>query len=116
MSDPTARAKNLVARRQEYRCMICGLYLLTSATPHSFHHRLMRSQGHGYAGLHQPGNLILLCGTGTTGCHGYVHAHPAESYDNGWLVHIDGNPLTQPVRDKFHGRILLDDTGDWREA
>lgn len=41
------------------------------------HHRLPRSQG----GQHTAANLLHLC----SDCHSYVHAHPAESYESGWL-------------------------------
>lgn len=33
-----------------------------------------------------PSNLILLCGSGTTGCHGHVHANPAEAMRLGYIV------------------------------
>lgn len=33
-----------------------------------------------------PGNLLLLCGSGTTGCHGLVHARPLEARDEGFIV------------------------------
>lgn len=115
MSDPITEARIAAGRRQGYTCLICEGNLLTSV-PHSFHHRLMRSHGHGYAGLHLPGNLILLCGTGTTGCHGHVHAHPKEAYERGWLVHPWEDPLEKPVWSKAHGMILLDDEGGWRPA
>lgn len=31
-------------------------------------------------------NLIHLCGSGTTGCHGWITAHPDESWKRGWIV------------------------------
>lgn len=34
----------------------------------------------------RPSNLITLCGSGTTGCHGWVHGHPREARLNGWIV------------------------------
>jgi hypothetical protein len=32
-------------------------------------------------------NLLALCGSGTTGCHGLVERHRDLSYRFGWLVH-----------------------------
>lgn len=29
---------------------------------------------------------MLLCGSGTTGCHGWTHAHPAAAYGAGLMV------------------------------
>ncbi len=36
------------------------------------HERLPRSQG----GLRDEFNTVVLCGSGTTGCHGWVTEHP----------------------------------------
>ena len=41
------------------------------------HHILRRSQG----GQHDATNLLDVCWM----CHSYIHEHPAESYENGWL-------------------------------
>ena len=41
------------------------------------HHVLRRSRGGG----HDLDNLLTLC----AGHHRYVHEHPAESYERGWL-------------------------------
>lgn len=31
-------------------------------------------------------NLVLLCGSGTTGCHGWVHANPTRAIAVGLIV------------------------------
>ena len=80
----------------------------------SIHHRRPRS--HRFPGLNQPSNLIVLCGSGTVGCHAWVHQHPLEAYANGWLVHgtkDETDPLKVPVLTKQHGLVLLDDEGGW---
>jgi hypothetical protein len=41
-------------------------------------------------------NLALLCGTGTTGCHGYVESHRKIAYQMGWLVYSWDDPRTVP--------------------
>ena len=41
------------------------------------HHRLRRSQG----GPDTADNLLDCCWS----CHDAIHAHPAESYEKGWL-------------------------------
>ena len=41
-----------------------------------------------WAGL----SCFLSSGSGTTGCHGWVHAHPREAYEHGWMVHGWANP------------------------
>lgn len=45
-------------------------------------------------------NLVSLCRT----CHDWVHAHPQEAYEGGFLVHSWEDPAEIPV-----GR----DPGDW---
>lgn len=42
------------------------------------HHVLRRSQ----TGGHDPALLLLVCAE----AHEYIHQHPAESYDKGWLI------------------------------
>lgn len=83
-------------------CRRCG----RSGGPFSIHHRKGRRS-------HDLSNLVLLCGTGTTGCHGYITEHPAEAYDTGWCVHrlSDDDPEQIPLTD-LHGRqFFLTDTG-----
>lgn len=60
---------------------------------YSIHHRLLRSQG----GTNAPANLLTLCGSGVTGCHGWVHANPGIAYELGLLVHPWDDPEAVPV-------------------
>ena len=53
-------------------------------------HRKNRSAG----GLTVLSNLQLLCGTGTTGCHGWVTEHPTDAVAEGWAV--PGWPTADP--------------------
>ena len=36
--------------------------------------------------LHKSANLIALCGSGTTGCHGWVESNRAEARQLGYLI------------------------------
>jgi hypothetical protein len=36
--------------------------------------------------INDPRNLVRLCGTGTTGCHGWVESHRAFARHEGWLL------------------------------
>ena len=47
--------------------------------------------------LNQPPNLLALCGSGTTGCHGWVESHRIDSYESGWLCYRNDNPVEIPV-------------------
>jgi hypothetical protein len=48
------------------------------------HHRLMRSHG----GTNDLDNLMWVC----DGCHTYIHNHPKESYEKGWLIRSTYQP------------------------
>lgn len=74
----------------------------------NFQHRKNRSQG----GRWTPSNGLDVCGSGTTGCHGYIHAHPKESYRKGWSVRSWDDPAATPFEHPDFGPVLLDDVGD----
>jgi hypothetical protein len=42
-----------------------------------------------------------------------IHANPAQSYENGWLVHSYDAPPDVPILTKAHGWVLLDNEGHW---
>lgn len=91
-------------------CELCGRRLHDGwgwLGDHSFHHRQPRGVGGTRAAaINSPANLLLLCGTGTTGCHGLVEAQRAIAYDRGWLVRHPFDPAGAPVR--IHpGRVVL---------
>ena len=89
MSRVPARTVELV-RQRDVGCVRCGRW------GGNTHHRKLRSQS-SKKEVHLLQNLIILCGSGTTGCHGIVHANPAESYRQGWLVRSWQDPLVVPV-------------------
>jgi hypothetical protein len=59
----------------------------------NMHHRKAEGQG----GLSLPANLLDLCGSGTTGCHGWIEHNRTQSYDWGFLVKSTGDPELIPV-------------------
>ncbi|ALA06582.1 HNH endonuclease [Mycobacterium phage Lumos] len=59
----------------------------------TLHHRKKRSQG----GLWTPDNCVLLCGHGTTGCHGWIEHHPDRAEAQGWHVRPWQEPSEVPV-------------------
>jgi hypothetical protein len=57
-----------------------------------------------------PWNVLLVCGSGTTGCHGWIETHRTLSQEAGWLVSQYADPATAIVM--ALGRpVLL--TPDW---
>jgi hypothetical protein len=93
--------------RSGHYCEICGRWASNA------HHRKNRSQG----GRDVLSNLLLLCGSGTTGCHGYVTAPfknsplwPANAKENGWSCWRSEEPADKPVL--YRGQLCrLDDDG-----
>lgn len=74
-------------------------------------HRKNRSQG----GRTTPANLQILCGTGTTGCHGWVTQNPAAAMAEGLTVPGWADPAAWPAR--RHGVwVVYDDDGGVREV
>lgn len=95
MSAEFEDAKPVVARRQGWHCLRCGRNTHGDWWPgHSTHHRKSRR-------FHDdsPENLVRLCGSGTMGCHGWVHEHPAEAERLGYILPSWRDPLNAPVRD-----------------
>lgn len=81
-----AHVRLLVLERDEWSCVRCS----RSVGEHrlySLHHRCPRRMG-GSADLdlNLPSNIVTLCGTGTTGCHGWVESNRAEAEAKGWLL------------------------------
>lgn len=57
-----------VYERDNQTCRLCGV---VGAYTYSVHHIVYRSQG----GTNDINNLILLCGSGSSGCHLKVHSN-----------------------------------------
>lgn len=81
-----AQGRAIVMERSQGRCELCG------RQGDGVHHRLKRSAG----GTWSPANLLRLCGSGTTRCHGHIEAEPVLSQELGlWTPrHEDeGGPM-----------------------
>ena len=62
-------------------------------------------------------NLILLCGSGTTGCHQQIESYRTQSFDDGFLIRMGvATAETVPILHAVHGLVLLDDNGGIRIA
>lgn len=97
--------RKLILRRDDWCCARCG----NEAT--DVHHRKLKGMGgtrdeetaYGYA------NLISVCRF----CHSWIHAHPTDSYNAGYLVHSWEYPEHTFIITK-HGMLTLraDGTSD----
>lgn len=97
MSGPTQAIRDEVWRRDKGKCRRCGRQI-GQLTIHSIHHRLGRQMGGSRhtPGINDPANLALVCGSGTTGCHGFIESHRTLAYRMGYLVHRGQNPADVP--------------------
>lgn len=72
------------------------------------HHRKRRSQG----GEHSVTNCLLVHGR----CHNGIHAHPAPSYDAGFLVRATEQPGRKRLALHFERWVRLTREGTYVEA
>lgn len=79
-------ARDLVYARSGRRCERCGRRRGTN-----WHHRKAAGR------IWTPENGLDLCGSGTTGCHGWVTHHPTLAKRYGWSVSNYDAPLLAPV-------------------
>lgn len=113
---PDRTIRELVKLRDEWRCCVCGESVYDKQA--SIHHRRNRgSGGSGDPAINRPSNLLLVCGTGSTGCHGALtdNAQRLVALDAGWIVLLNttDDPIDVPVHHAVHGLIYLDDEGGW---
>ena len=64
-------------------------------------------------GTNSPANLLLLCGTGTSGCHGRVETYRQAARQLGWLLQQDDDPSTVPV---YLSYLVTGPTGEARNV
>lgn len=90
-------------------CQWCGR---TITDAYSLQHRRARAGGGSVEkATNLPSNLVLMCGTATTGCHGYVESHPFEASARGFRVRQGDDPAHVQIKTYSHGVCLLDDFG-----
>jgi hypothetical protein len=80
----------------------------------SLHHRRPRGAGgSSLVWVNLPANLLILCGSGTTGCHGWVESHRDAARRAGFLVPRIGRFVSAdiPVDHRVHGWCTLTDAG-----
>lgn len=71
------------------------------------HHRKKRGQG----GPWSPENIVAVCGSGTTGCHGWIEGHPNAAAETGFHVRPWQDPAQIPVLYRGSKHVLLDEGG-----
>ena len=115
------KVMHLVLTRDMGCCVKCRKHAthLTRGQDWSIHHRCPRGMGGTRtAWVNQPANLIVLCGSGTTGCHGWVERNRAEALRDGFLISRIGIQTAEntQLQHALHGRVLLGNDGGWVPA
>lgn len=107
----TEETRFLVYARAGYRCERCFKKLL-GVFGASVHHRRPRMMGGSKKPeLHKPANLIVLCGSGTSGCHGWVESNRDKAREHGYLIHKVSSAEEIPFRDNAGIWYLIDNNG-----
>lgn len=82
----------LIIQRDGGRCFRCGeVQHGERGAAWSIHHRRPRGAGgSSMQWVNLPSNGATLCGTGTTGCHGWVESNRFKARELGYLVPVNG--------------------------
>lgn len=114
--DVSAELQHYVIARDQGNCFRCGKalwghdgYTLVSlADEYSIHHRKPGGVD-GKPG--QGASLILLCGTGTTGCQGWVESNREDATDAGFFIKSVDNAELLPAYSEYRGKWINLSTG-----
>lgn len=103
MSGAPKRVRAEVLLRDLGQCVACGLTVvvedgngLRPVQQYSLQHRVARGMG-GRSVIDEPFNLLTMCGTGTTGCHGRAESDPDWARSRGYRVDSWDRPENVPV-------------------
>lgn len=117
MSAVNPAVRRQVATRDEGRCIACGTAVVDPDTmqPYatwSIQHRTARGMGGTRnPAINAPANLLVLCGDGVSGCHGYVEHHRTWAQDHGFAVSRYQDPELIPVVHFLYGLAFLTESG-----
>jgi hypothetical protein len=107
---PDRATRLLCAERDDWRCFSCGTATLDR--PSNLQHRDARGMGGTSDPLsNSPANLITLCGTPLTLCHGRVEKRLAGDNLAGYWLKNGQDPATTKVWHWRFGWVLLDHDG-----
>jgi 5-methylcytosine-specific restriction endonuclease McrA len=94
-----------VYARDEGRCQACGIFVMREWK--SIQHRKARGTG----GTNNMSNLVLMCGSATTGCHRLAENRDSVMLRRGFWVPSWLEPAAVPVERWDGTLILLNDDG-----
>lgn len=110
MSGFTKETVEIVLDRERDACARCGKPLTgPRGLAWSIHHRVARGMGGTKrADVNCASSAVALCGSGTTGCHGWVEANRKKAVTAGFIVSKFG-PIAAdvPITHVMYGEVFL---------
>ena len=94
------RVLELIEKRSQGRCEVCGAYCEGEYDPH---HRKLRSRG----GLDEASNLLYICHK----CHRKIHENPEWASERGYMVSSWSVPADIPFLHWAHGITYIGNEG-----
>ncbi len=113
---PSEATRLLVLTRSKGFCEVCR-GSLNQGFGMSVHHRQPRGMG-GTKKLNSnsASNLLVLCGSGITGCHGWIESNRAESYEKGYLVSYQEESSHMVPIKLYDGWFYLNNDGTYTKV
>lgn len=108
----------LVLERDGHACVRCGKPNTGQrGWDWSIQHRVARGAGgSSRPEISSPANLIVLCGSATTGCHLYAESRTTEGRENGWWLWRNTDPESVAVLLYDGRRVFLTADGRYVDA
>ena len=114
---PTPAVRRQVIARDLSKCQYCGRHVRTESGWYSLQHRRARGMGGTRSEIaNQPANLVLVCGTGTTECHGLIEAQPIQATARGFRISSSADPEKVPIVDEQGAEWYLTNDGGKRRG
>lgn len=115
---PSGDVVEVVLERAGYSCEICGGGIGDRrGVDWSLHHRSPRQMGGSrLAWKNLPANLLVACGSATTGCHSVIESHRSGAVAAGWLILHQALPEQVAVLLRRESWVYLDNAGGIRDA
>lgn len=115
---PSGDVVEVVLERSGYSCEIGGCEIGDRrGIDFSLHHRSPRQMGGSrLAWKNLPANLLVACGSATTGCHSVIESHRSGAVAAGWLILHNADPQNVAVLLRREVWVYLDNVGGVRDA
>jgi 5-methylcytosine-specific restriction protein A len=113
---PAPETVQIVLERDRWSCTRCGRSIAGGERGRdwSVQHRIPRGMGGSRdERLNLPSNLLVLCGSGVTRCHGDVETHREIAHVEGFLLHRIQDPTEVPLNTAW-GWVRFDNEGGAR--